>query len=246
MISSRVSSLFIRVRSAKNFFYHSPPSAIRFWSILVGKWHVFQSKTLWPWRENVPPGCDPLYYLCHQTGRKASYSGSFHTGASIAMTFITPISSPWSSPCQGTLRIRDGYKVGWDRRCVLSIFKDFLHHHPATLHSFPRVRTMSSCLNQSSAFRHYIPSSQKYHIHHTPPTIPPPPARVGMQPYPPPQIRADRSSSEGHIKSYRPIKSAPTTTSARNCMPPPAKKISSSHRGSSSRKEYRFIQYSPR
>jgi len=116
----------------------------------------------------------------------------------------------------------------------------------STLSSFSRIRTMTSHPNRSSTFYYYLPGSRKYHIHYTPPTIPLPPTQVGTRPHPPPQGRAGHSSSDGHVKSYRPIKPAPTTTSTRDSTSLPAKKSSSPRKSSSGRKEYRFIPYSPR
>ena len=110
--------------------------------------------------------------------------------------------------------------------------------------SSPRIHPMSSRRNQSSAFRHYIPDGRKYHIQFIPPSIPPPPARTGGQPYPPPQIYSHHSGG-AHTK-LRNIKPVPSTTSSRDSKSSQQKKKSSAHGGSSSQKQYKFIQYPPR
>jgi len=115
---------------------------------------------------------------------------------------------------------------------------------PSTLHPFSSISTMSSHNNLSSAFHHYVPSDQKYHVQSTPSNIPPPPARMVVQPHPPPQTCAYHPSSDGNIKPLRNIKPTPSTTSTKVSMLSLPK--TSSPRGSpSGHKQYKFVQCSP-
>ncbi|KAF9649160.1 hypothetical protein BDM02DRAFT_3268964 [Thelephora ganbajun] len=136
--------------------------------------------------------------------------------------------------------LRDGYKDGSNRRYPLSTFKNLPHSSQL---STPTL--MTSHLNQSSAFHHYVPNGGKYHVQHTPQTISPSPARMGALPPPPPQIRKNLPSSDPRTKSWCHIEPASTTTSMGNSTSPPTK-TSSSHGDSSGQKQYKFVQYSPR
>jgi hypothetical protein len=68
---------------------------------------------------------------------------------------------------------------------------------------------MSTSGNQALVIHHYVPSTQKYHIMHTPDPSPPSPARMGATQLPPPQT--DNPTTE-----LRRIKPASSTAAAEN------------------------------
>ena len=158
------------------------------------------------------------------------------------------IIAPIHSPCPSSSRrsgIRDGYKAGWDLRCVLSILGDLLRYPIDSQPPHP-THTMSSHWKQSSTYYHYMPSTQSYYVQRTLPAVSSSSSWLGTQHYPQPQVRAAPPSKDGNVKSLGPIKPVPTTTSAKDSTSPPGKKTSSSKKDSSGKKQYKFVPYSPR
>jgi len=173
----------VRVRSAETSSFCLSPSGDRFWSIPMGTGTCMSSsRRLFNRGESVQ--CYHVVIM-HLRGRLVLPG---------RITLIVRISNLCPSPLR-TFRIRGGYKVGWNRRCVLSIICIAVR----TLCSFPRVSAM--------------------HLHWSQillaPSIPPPP--LGAVSYYPPQICKNRPSGDTHqtMVSYKP---APTTIGKRLCF----------------------------
>ena len=155
-------------------------------------------------------------WTCLSFERDTSYPDSL--GSQITLAF-SPVYDP-----SGTSGIRGLIRSA-----------DIPRYVPSHLYTIPLTPTPPRDLaswNQSTAFRHYNPSGQKYHVQHTLPTPTPP------------QIPRSNPPSNAHDKSLRYIKPAPATSSANSSVSPPPQTTASSCGGPPGGTQYQFVPYS--